>query len=125
MQPKTIVLVTCVKPKRNQKSAAKDLYQGEVFEQLMNYAYSRKADKIFILSAKHYLLHLETEIAPYDLNLNHQPEAALLAWSNKVLEQLAQEADLEHDLFVYLTNELYRKYLTPHTPNYEVPFVIE
>ncbi|HEB61861.1 MAG TPA: hypothetical protein ENI82_01805 [Bacteroidetes bacterium] len=125
MHPKTIVLVTCVKPKRNQKSAAKDLYQGELFEQLMNYAHSLNPDQIFILSGKHHLLHLETEIEPYDLNLNHQSEEALIAWSNKVLQQLAQIADLRKDLFVYLTNDVYRKYLSQHTPNFKVPFVID
>ena len=121
-----IVLVTCVKPKQAHKCAAKDLYQGELFQELMDFADAQKPAKIFILSGKHHLLDLETEVAPYDVNLNHVSEEALQAWSAKVLEQLKEKGcDLEKDYFYLLTNETYRRHLVMEIKQYEVPFYIE
>lgn len=121
-----IVLVTCVKPKKDYQCAAKDLYQGELFTSLMEFANSQNPAKVFILSGKHHLLDLETEIAPYDVNLNHVSEAELKAWSDKVLEQLRKKGcDLEKDYFYLLTNETYRRHLVTEIKQYEVPFYIE
>ena len=121
-----IVLVTCVAPKKNYKCAAKDLYQGELFKKLMGFAKDTKPAKIFILSGKHHLLKLDTEIAPYDVNLNHVSEDALKDWSAKVLEQLIEEGcNLQNDYFYLLTNETYRRHLLTAIKQYEVPFYIE
>ena len=121
-----IVLVTCVAPKRNYKCAAKDLYQGDLFQELMDFAKAKKPAKIFVLSGKHHLLDLETEIEPYDVNLNHVSEKVLKAWSTKVLEQLVTAGcDLQKDYFYLLTNETYRRHLVPAIKQYEVPFYIE
>ncbi|MFK7981557.1 MAG: DUF6884 domain-containing protein [Saprospiraceae bacterium] len=121
-----IVLVTCVKPKKNYKCAAKDLYQGELFQELMDFANAKNPAKIFILSGKHHLLALNTEIAPYDVNLNHISEKELKAWSAKVLAQLvAKGCDLQNDYFYLLTNETYRRHLVTAIKQYEVPFYIE
>lgn len=121
----TIVLVTCVAPKRNHSCAAKDLYQGPLFQRMMTYAHSLNAKKIFILSGKHHLLHLDTVIAPYDLNLEHVPEADLLQWSEMVLNQLRQEANLQEDHFVLLTSPTYRKYLVREMNSYDISFDID
>ena len=121
-----IVFVTCVKPKKNYECAAKDLYQGKLFQELMGFADAQKPAKIFILSGKHHLLDLETEVTPYDVNLNHVSEEALQAWSAKVLEQLKEKGcDLEKDYFYLLTNETYRRHLVTKIKQYEVPFYIE
>ena len=121
-----IVLVTCVAPKKNHTCAAKDLYQGQLFEKLMQFAEAQSPIAIFILSGKHHLLNLETEIAPYDVNLNLVSEEALVTWSNKVLNQLkAEGCDLEKDYFYLLTNETYRRHLMTEIKQYEVPFYIE
>jgi len=121
-----IVLVTCVAPKKNYKCAAKDLYQGDLFQQLMDFANAKNPTKVFILSGKHHLLDLETEIAPYDVNLNHVSETALKEWSTKVLEQLVEKGcDLQENYFYLLTNETYRRHLVPAIRRYEIPFYIE
>jgi len=123
---KKIILVTCVAPKRNYKCAAKDLYQGDLFQQLMEFAKAKNPAKIFILSGKHHLLDLDTEIAPYDVNLNHVSEEKLKQWSAKVLKQLvAADCDLQNDYFYLLTNETYRRHLISEIKQYEVPFYIE
>jgi len=121
-----IVLVTCVAPKRNYKCVAKDLYQGDLFQQLMDFAKAQNPAKIFILSGKHHLLELETEIAPYDVNLNHVSVIELKDWSAKVLDQLVVAGcDLQKDYFYLLTNETYRRHLVAEIEQYEVPFYIE
>ncbi len=123
---KKIILVTCVAPKRNHTCAAKDLYQGQLFEKLMQFAEAQNPAAIFILSGKHHLLSLEEEIAPYDVNLNHVSEAALKNWSAKVLQQLIEAGcDLQKDYFYLLTNETYRRHLVTEMKQYEVPFYIE
>ena len=121
-----IVLVTCVAPKKEYTCAAKDLYQGELFQELMAFAKAKGPAKIFILSGKHHLLELTTEIAPYDVNLNHVSTTELKAWSAKVLAQLVtQGCDLQNDYFYLLTNETYRRHLVTEIKHYEVPFHIE
>ncbi len=123
---KKIILITCVAPKKKQKCAAKDLYQGDLFKKLMDFAEAQHPANIFILSGKHHLLDLETEIEPYDVNLNEVSEEALKAWSNKVLTQLKEKAcDLQNDYFYLLTNETYRRHLVSKIKQYEVPFYIE
>jgi cytoplasmic iron level regulating protein YaaA (DUF328/UPF0246 family) len=122
---KKVVLVTCVAPKLSIPAAAKNLYTGPIFEKLMHYANSIHPDKIFILSGKYGLLHLDDVIEPYDVNLNLVSEEVLQAWSNQVLADLAKEADLEKDHFVFLTNETYRKYLAEAINHSEVPLIIE
>jgi len=121
-----IILVTCVKPKKGYKCAAKDLYEGDLFKQLMGFAANKNPAKIFILSGKHHLLDLEMEIEPYDVNLNHVSEEALKDWSAKVLAQLIDKGcDLQQDYFYLLTNETYRRHLVTEIKQYEVPFYIE
>ncbi len=120
-----IVLVTCVAPKQNHACAAKDLYQGPLFERMMKYADALSPKKIFILSGKHHLLHLDTIIAPYDVNLEQVPEADLLQWSETVLDQLRQEAHLKDDHFVFLTSPTYRKYLLKAINSFDVSFDID
>jgi len=120
-----IVLVTCVKPKNNYKCAAKNLYQGDLFKQLMDFAKAKNPTKIFILSGKHHLLDLDTEIEPYDVNLNKVSEEELKDWSVKVLEQLKEKGcNLKEDYFYLLTNDVYRKYLVQEIKHFEVPFYI-
>lgn len=121
-----IILVTCVAPKKNHKCAAKDLYQGDLFKKSMDFAEAKNPAKIFILSGKHHLLELETEIEPYDVNLNNVLEAELKDWSAKVLTQLKETGfDLQNDYFYLLTNETYRRHLVTEIKQYEVPFYIE
>jgi len=120
-----IVLVTCVAPKRKYACAAIDLYQGPLFQRMMKYAHSLNAKKIFILSGKHHLLPLDTIIAPYDVNLEKLPEADLREWSEMVLNQLRQEANLKEEHFVFLTSLTYRKYLVKEMNSYDVSFDID
>lgn len=118
---KNIVLISCASAKLPHKSRARDLYVSALFQKNLAYALSLAPDRIFILSAKYGLLGLEQEIEPYDVSLNQMNVASVRVWASMVLRQLAEQADLEQDLFIFLAGDKYRKYLVPHLRKVRVP----
>lgn len=64
-----VILISCAKTKRNTPSAAKDLYQSDLFRSMRRYA-EENADTWYILSAKHGVLQPDTIIDPYEKTLN-------------------------------------------------------
>lgn len=118
---RTIVIISCSSTKAATKTQAKDLYISPLFKKSLGYAKSLKPDKILILSAKHGMVHLEEEIAPYDETLKNKSSIQKRAWATKVLEQLEAEANVLHDHFVILAGKEYWKYLLPHFKSYDSP----
>lgn len=118
---KRIVLISCVSKKRDYRSKAKDLYTSALFMKNLQYARQLKPNMIFVLSALHGLLDLETEIEPYDKTLNKMSSQARKSWSKVVLDQLKQVANLEKDQFIFLAGLNYRKFLLPEVTNFEIP----
>ena len=130
-----IVLISCVATKLNKRAPAKDLYISNLFKKSMAYAKSLKPDKIFILSAKHHLLKLDTVIDPYDVTLSNVPIASRMkkpelkvlnkderiAWGKEVINQLKNKCDLEKDEIIALAGKRYIEYLTPHIKNLKEP----
>jgi len=124
-----IVLIACVAKKRPFKSKAKDLYISQLFKYSLAYAYSLNPDKIFILSALHYLLDLETEIEPYNVTLSNIPKAKIkkglrvlnreekAIWGEKVVNLLSKHADLQNDQFIFLAGQEYIKPIKPSLTN--------
>ena len=92
-----------------------------MFRLNLAYAESLNPDAIYVLSAKHGLLALEDEIAPYDLSLNTMNTMQIRDWAAGVLVQLKEAADLKSDNFVFLAGDKYRKHLLPHISHYNVP----
>ena len=118
---KKIVLISCVSKKRRYKCQARDLYTSPLFEKSLEYAQRLNPDAIFVLSAKHGLLDLDTEVEPYDATLNHASARHMRAWADNVLKQLSERADLRRDHFILLAGLKYRRHLIPHLASYEVP----
>lgn len=118
---KTIVLIACVKSKRDHKSLAKDLYVSDLFSKCLQYAESIEHDAIFILSAKHGLLGLNESIEPYDETLTTMSARERRDWADRVMLQLRQVADTTKDRFIFLAGERYREHLEPHLPQHHVP----
>jgi hypothetical protein len=83
-----IILISCASKKQSTRSQAKDLYISTLFKLNLKYAYSLNPEAIFILSAKHGLLNLETEIEPYNLTLNNMMGHEIKEWALKVINQL-------------------------------------
>ncbi|MDU2298627.1 MAG: hypothetical protein E7D58_01480 [Haemophilus parainfluenzae] len=82
---KKVILLSCVSKKANEKAKAKDLYLSLLFKKSLAYAYKLKPDAIYILSAKHHLLELDSVIEPYDVTLNKMKRNDRLNWGKKLL----------------------------------------
>ena len=126
---RTIILIACASKKLSIKSIAKDLYVSPLFRLSLDYAYSLKPDKIFILSALHHLLDLEKVLEPYDVTLSIVPRAKRkpglkvlnaaekIEWGIKVVGMLKEHTDLQHDMFIILAGNEYLKPIASNIRN--------
>lgn len=114
----TIVLLSCTKSKLDKPSQAQDLYSASpTFKKTLEYGKSLKPDKMYILSAKHYLVPLTKVLAPYDKTLKEMPKDEKEAWGEKVLSQMKQAGiNPEKDHFIFLTGTEYMKPLLKYIP---------
>jgi len=131
----TIILVSCGASKNTNPSPARELYTGALFRNSLAYAEKLGGDKIFILSALHGLVELDTLIAPYNVTLSpvskkvkkKHPDLRVLdanekkAWALTVTAQLANVANLGEDVFIFLAGESYIKPLRKHIVHLEEP----
>ena len=83
-----LILLGCVKSKRREPSAAKDLYDSPLWRSRRAYA-EHSGVPWYILSAKHGLLAPETVIRPYELALGDRRVAQRREWSQRVMDSLA------------------------------------
>jgi hypothetical protein len=116
-----IVLISCVKRKGGKRAKARELYTSDLFRKSLKYAQSLTPDTIYILSAKHGLLELDTKIKPYNETLKTMKAPQVKAWARGVLDELERVADLRVDRFIFLASERYRRYLLPSLDHYEIP----
>ena len=107
---KKIVLIACCKSKGPTIARARDLYIGSLFKYSLQYAETLRQDKIFILSAKYYLLDLERMIEPYEMTLNAFSVEERKEWGMRVIEQLSEITSLTQDKFTILAGQ---KYINP------------
>ena len=115
------VLISCVAKKKGHKCKARELYDSTWFKLALRYAETLNPDRIFVLSAKHGLVDVDSVIAPYEETLNTKPANQIEVWGQMVLKQLKSIADVENDDFIILAGEAYRKYLVKDLPNHSVP----
>lgn len=81
-------LVSCVKSKRDEPAAPKNLYTSDYFEKMRSYA-EQYHDDWWILSAKYGLLDPDGDpIEPYDETLSGANKVKKQEWSSDVAEQL-------------------------------------
>lgn len=124
-----IVLIACASKKRPYKSKANDLYISQLYKYSLAYAYTLNPDKIYILSALHHLLDLETEIEPYNVTLSNIPKTKRkeglrvlnreekAEWGKKVVDMLSKHTDLQNDQFIFLAGQEYIKPVKPSLKN--------
>ena len=121
----TIVILSCTKSKLDKPSQAQDLYSASpMFKKTLEYGKSLKPDKMYILSAKHFLVPLNKVLAPYDKTLKEMPKDEKKTWGEKVIAQMkAAGMNLEKDKFIFLTGSEYMKPLLQYIPegNIEKP----
>jgi len=116
-----IVLISCASKKLSKKSKAREIYISPLFKLNLAYAKRLNPDAIYILSAKHGLLDLDTEIDPYNITLNNMSTSQRKTWAQSVAGQLGSRTDLHKDHFIFLAGQNYRKYLTPHIASCDIP----
>ncbi len=98
-----------MKRKNKFRSMAKDLYKGPLFKNSLCVAKLIQPDesKIFILSAKHHLLSLNTMIEPYDMTLKKFNSSEKSEWGRKVIQEIKKVANIETDEFTILAGKDY------------------
>jgi hypothetical protein len=107
----TIALVSCVKTKAPVPMPAKDLYISNWFVMARRYA-EQNADRWFILSAVHGLVHPNMLLAPYEHRLDDMCIADRRAWADKVKTQIEGLGELG-DKAIVLAGLTYRVNLMP------------
>jgi hypothetical protein len=121
----TIVLLSCTKSKLDKPSQAQDLYSASpMFQKTLEYGKSLRPDKMYILSAKHFLVPLTKVLAPYDKTLKEMPKDEKEAWGEKVISQIKSAGiNIEKDKLIFLTGSEYMKPLLKYIPkgNIEKP----
>jgi hypothetical protein len=106
-----VVLISCVKSKRDYPCAAKDLYCSPLFKAQRQYAQA-VSRMWFILSAKYGLLEPEQQIAPYEMTLKAAPAPEKKRWASDVFTALQQKI-VPSDKIVITAGESYCRYLLP------------
>jgi hypothetical protein len=116
-----IVLISCVSKKLSRDARARELYISPLFKGALTYAESLKPDAIYVLSAKYGLVRMDQVIAPYNETLNTKKSKDIQNWAASVLAQLTNITDLNHDEFIFLAGEHYRRHLIPALRHVQIP----
>ena len=120
-----IVLLSYTKSKLDHTAPAQELYSASpMFQKTLEYGKKLKPDKMFILSAKHHLVPLTKELAPYDKTLKEMPKDEKEKWGEETVKQMKSAGiNPEKDKFIFLTGSEYMKPLANYIPenNMEKP----
>ncbi|HIW30541.1 MAG TPA: hypothetical protein H9987_11115 [Candidatus Luteococcus avicola] len=85
--PADVVLIGCVKSKRDHGAPARDLYTSDYFAKMRRHA-EASGKPWFILSALHGAVSPDEGLEPYDCYLATMPTSYRREWGAKVAEQL-------------------------------------
>lgn len=116
-----IAFISCGKRKQNHSCKASDMYIGDYFKKNLEYA-KKIADKVYILSAKYGLLHLDDIISPYEYTLVKKTERIKKIWAYKVYCQLKEENIDFNEPAIFIAGREYSSYLIQKFPNGKMPF---
>jgi hypothetical protein len=121
----TIVLLSCTKSKTSYEAPAQELYSASpMFQKTLEYGKTLKPDKMFILSAKHYLVNLNQKLKPYDLTLKDFTAEEKEKWGEEVYREMKQRGiNPDKNKFIFLAGSEYVKPLLKYIPesNVETP----
>jgi basic membrane lipoprotein Med (substrate-binding protein (PBP1-ABC) superfamily) len=88
-----------------------------MFQKTLEYGKALKPDKMYILSAKHHLVPLQKELAPYDKTLKEMSKDEKEKWGEETIQQMKSSGiNPEKDQFVFLTGSEYMKPLAKYIP---------
>lgn len=96
-----IALIACSSDKASKRCKAKDIYTGTLFKKSYELA-EKMGAKIYILSAKHYLLDPEHEIDPYNSYLGDFSAKDRKLWADEVKRQIkARHIDTDQKVLFF------------------------
>jgi len=81
------VLIGCGSAKREETSAARDLYTSDFFRKRERYGAEFGHD-FYIISAKHHVLDPDESIAPYDRTITELDGEAVTEWAEETASQI-------------------------------------
>lgn len=120
-----IVLLSCTKSKTPYEAPAQELYAASpMFQKTLEYGKTLKPDKMYILSAKHYLVNMNQTLKPYDLTLKDFNKEEKEKWGKEVYREMKQRGiDPNKNKFIFLAGNEYIKPLLKYIPesNIETP----
>jgi len=125
---KQVALISCVSKKLNNKMEAYKLYSPSMlFKAHWNWALQKakldpRNDEIFIISAKHGLLHPFKKIEKYDVTLKNMSPKEKKEWAQRVYTQLKEKfkSDLSEITFLILAGRDYYEELVKLLPKYKL-----
>lgn len=95
-----VMIVPCGGAKVEEISAARDLYTGSAFREVLAAAIAEVGEEnVMILSAEHGLLELDAEVAPYDVKMGDadaidRRDGGFLDLASQILSYGLDEADV-------------------------------
>ena len=109
-----IGLLASTKQKQPYASYAKDMYKASpLFSAAYQYT-SQTYDRLYVLSAKHYLLHPDEVIEPYDATLNKMPAKERRDWAREVVIRMKERIPMHAVEAIYIhAGQQYWQYLVP------------
>ena len=109
-----IGLLASAKQKQPCASYAKDMYKASpLFSAAYQYT-SQIYDRLYLLSAKHYLLHPDEVIEPYDAALNKMPAKERRDWAREVVIRMKERIPMHTVEAIYIhAGRPYWQYLIP------------
>lgn len=108
-----IAIIGCTSKKKDYACKAIELYQESPFfcKELKYASKVIKATEIYILSAKHHLIHKSEIIEPYNTTLIVMPKVVRFAWAGMVLSQIFEQFDPHQDKLYFLCGKKYYEFL--------------
>jgi hypothetical protein len=104
-----VVLVSCVKEKAFCPSPARSLYRSDWFRKSRAIVEAQEAHW-YILSARHGLLHPDTEVAPYEHTLNAMSINHRRIWAQNICKDLLPKL-VYGQRVVFFAGQRYREFL--------------
>ena len=124
---RNIAIIGCTSKKKSYPCKAIELYQeSPFFCKELKYAKNIiKADDIYILSAKHHLIHGSKVIEPYNVTLIGKSKVERISWTEISLSQILKEFNPAEDKLYLLCGTKYYEFLEcelkKNNYQYEIP----
>jgi len=97
----SIALVGCSGPKLDRAAPARQLYTSQLFRSTLALAEARH-DVVYIISAKHELVGLDQQIAPYNLTMADVAKEWRAIWGVRVWGSIqSRHQHVDRQVFIY------------------------